>query len=273
MTETFHIDLSPLKDLIDYPAAHSMDTEWFGVDREGRVAIFDSMEDGAVPVSCANIYGLPIPIERFISPCELIYDLSGYAFNTGSAGSHVQPPDQDNGWTMLLFLDDISEVQIEIHAGRATEVPCAEGRAITWSPINPQIWQLIHDMRLCGTYSEQPSHWGFYTFDHPPWNGWASPYGRRSLPESPIHVDQLPPSLRSAMNLAVFENLSFAETTRIQPVEHVLCAAWSPACIDVTGQRLMPIPGMDGYDALISQLSDDILSRFQVEQPLDSEED
>ncbi len=35
----------------DYPAAHSMDTNWFGVDASGNIALFDSGEGGAVPHS------------------------------------------------------------------------------------------------------------------------------------------------------------------------------------------------------------------------------
>ena len=34
----------------DFPAAHSMDTSWYAVDREGHVAYFWSGEAGAVPV-------------------------------------------------------------------------------------------------------------------------------------------------------------------------------------------------------------------------------
>ncbi len=37
----------------DYPAAHSMDTEWFAIDEHGRVARFDTGEDGAFPVAAA----------------------------------------------------------------------------------------------------------------------------------------------------------------------------------------------------------------------------
>jgi hypothetical protein len=33
----------------DFPAAHSMDTEWFAVDRDGQVAFFRSGENGSVP--------------------------------------------------------------------------------------------------------------------------------------------------------------------------------------------------------------------------------
>lgn len=41
----------------DYPAAHSMDTSWFAVDEAGRVAIFDSGEDGAVPLAALSLGG------------------------------------------------------------------------------------------------------------------------------------------------------------------------------------------------------------------------
>ncbi len=35
----------------DFPAAHSMDTHWFAVDRDGRVALFFTSETGYMPVS------------------------------------------------------------------------------------------------------------------------------------------------------------------------------------------------------------------------------
>ena len=38
----------------DYPAAHSMDTDWFAVDKDGHVAVFASGEAGAVPVAAGR---------------------------------------------------------------------------------------------------------------------------------------------------------------------------------------------------------------------------
>jgi len=35
---------------IDFPAGHSMDTDWFAVDKDGNIAIFDSGQEGAVPI-------------------------------------------------------------------------------------------------------------------------------------------------------------------------------------------------------------------------------
>jgi hypothetical protein len=46
---------------VDFPAAHSMDTEWFAVDAEGNVGLFDSSEDGAVPNRAATLGGAAEP--------------------------------------------------------------------------------------------------------------------------------------------------------------------------------------------------------------------
>jgi hypothetical protein len=35
----------------DFPAAHSMDTEWFAVDRDGHVALFSTGEAGSMPLA------------------------------------------------------------------------------------------------------------------------------------------------------------------------------------------------------------------------------
>jgi hypothetical protein len=41
----------------DFPAAHSMDTDWFAVDKCGHVALFRSGESGAVPLEAAIFLG------------------------------------------------------------------------------------------------------------------------------------------------------------------------------------------------------------------------
>lgn len=38
----------------DLPAAHSMDTTWYAVDEHGHVGVFDTGEDGALPVGAAT---------------------------------------------------------------------------------------------------------------------------------------------------------------------------------------------------------------------------
>ena len=40
---------------IDFPAAHSQDTEWFAVDKDGHVGLFFTCEDGHLPRAVARI--------------------------------------------------------------------------------------------------------------------------------------------------------------------------------------------------------------------------
>jgi len=47
--------------MTNFPAAHSMDTTWFAVDSEGRVARFESGEAGAVPNTAASGGGAAEP--------------------------------------------------------------------------------------------------------------------------------------------------------------------------------------------------------------------
>jgi hypothetical protein len=56
----------------DYPAAHSMDTSWFAIDEAGRVAIFDSGEDGAVPLAALSLGGAAEPDPEAAQIYELL---------------------------------------------------------------------------------------------------------------------------------------------------------------------------------------------------------
>jgi hypothetical protein len=39
---------------VDFPAAHSMDTQWFAVDRDGHVALFITGEAGSMPLTAGE---------------------------------------------------------------------------------------------------------------------------------------------------------------------------------------------------------------------------
>ena len=40
-----------MKTTKEFPATHSMSTQWFVVDEEGNIALFDFDENGPVPVN------------------------------------------------------------------------------------------------------------------------------------------------------------------------------------------------------------------------------
>ncbi len=53
-----HVSDSQASSLSDYPAAHSMDTEWFATDREGNVALLETGEPGLMPKVLEETHGV-----------------------------------------------------------------------------------------------------------------------------------------------------------------------------------------------------------------------
>lgn len=52
------------------------------------------------------------------------------------------------------------------------------------------------------------------------------PYERYAIPEKPLKVEDLPEELQIALCTSHFENIRFAETEKIQPIEHTKCKTW-----------------------------------------------
>lgn len=74
----------------DVPAAHSMDTEWFAVDANGHVAIFDTGEDGALPIAAANLGGDATAAHQLVQDEERPLALFCYARDHGDDPGRYQ---------------------------------------------------------------------------------------------------------------------------------------------------------------------------------------
>ena len=64
----------------DYPAAHSMDTMFFAVDRDGNVAIFSTGEAGAAPsegLAGDQAFDVSRQLENILPRGDVIHDLDG----------------------------------------------------------------------------------------------------------------------------------------------------------------------------------------------------
>lgn len=103
----------------------------------------------------------------------------------------------------------------------------------------------------------------FYDYDD-----WAfdpiAPYKRSAIPKTPLHVDQLPPTLRKQVKEARLVNVDFALNELLQPLEHYPCVYWyeenrvAYLCSD--GKTVQPIPGMEDRFA-------DFCKQFREENP------
>ena len=108
----------------DFPAAHSMDTTWFAVDRDGHVGYFDSGEAGAVPL--AGEVEDPGPLlqamARVVSASVMPeQDLQGRLLPGTSEAQHYLVHAKGHCEDALVFLKSLDLVQDALAAGQATK--------------------------------------------------------------------------------------------------------------------------------------------------------
>ena len=238
---------------VDYPAAHSADTEWFAVDRDGNVAVFDTGEAGAVPVGAyeegnlgllqelpprGDVLRVP-PVPPW--PLEEVHQVSGRIAQAA-----------------VFHLRDASALAAEIEAGKARRVPSAGSQAVLVEQVDPGIVERAHAQENClgcsHEYEEPPAGViGVFRYTHL-WDAGAGPYRQTQQPTVPLRVADLPEETRT--KVVSFEG-HFAETPLLQPVQHWPCESWGAAWIDLDGKTVRPIPGQEaGYDEHAANLAD-----------------
>src|SRR4051794_18075859 len=105
----------------DFPAAHSMDSGWFAVDRDGHVAYFYTGEAGALPTDACREEptGMLHELEAVVPRTEPVYDLASRS-GLHEEETHHATTAADGGrgeiegrpWSILLFpalLDAVAE--------------------------------------------------------------------------------------------------------------------------------------------------------------------
>lgn len=230
----------------DYPAAHSMDSTWFAIDKNGYVAQFNTGEAGAMPEHLRqDIDSLEDQLRQAGTACEAIYDFLG---RRRPGMHHVLSifGGPTIGESSLVFVRSLDLVQDALREGRAREVRAHNDHAVIWHNMTQEEFdrlaaaeQLV-GMEFYYTYEGMPDSLatrGIYVYGHTCENWIAGPYGREEIPDSPLHVDQLPPQLRQQLKQCRFEQISFADSPHIQPAEYVECSAWDDRFLGMDGKQ------------------------------------
>ncbi len=260
----------------DFPAAHSMDTVWFAVDRDGHVAVFESGEAGAVPDGAVSEESDVSRESLAAALPDAQYRLVDW-LGESREEQHRELPDRGGEGGMgltLLFLTSLDAARLDFEVFE--HAPASEGVAVLFFDLPVETAWRLHEAGLClgcfpwprgpytGLWDDLPRKLGLFHYEHSTDNWIAGPYVRTEPPKRPLHVNQLPPDLREPLGRVRFEALCFGETERIQPVDHAPCSAWDNAYLDMDGQTVRPFPGReDEFDA--ADWSEN--PEFRVEMP------
>jgi hypothetical protein len=172
--------------------------------------------------------------------------------------------------TVWFAIDDAGHLGI-FDSGENGHVPDTASEDWTWSLIDG-LWRHHHPEG-----GDSPSLWagerlsadlGVFYFEYETVDGYTfdpiSPYKRTSVPKTPLHVDQLPPTLRQHVKRRCLQGVDFALRELVQPLEQCKCEYWykehriAYLCSD--SKTVRPIPGMEDRFA-------EFCRRFREEYP------
>src|SRR5947209_1888144 len=134
----------------DYPAAHSMDTDWYAVDRDGHVALFNSGEAGAVPDFAHTENETPREELAKVLP-EAPFRLRDWLGEDGEEQHRELPPRRSKkglGPT-ILFLNNLDLIPQEVANYHLEHAPATEGTAVLFHDLPAETAWRIHEAGAC----------------------------------------------------------------------------------------------------------------------------
>ncbi len=243
----------------DYPAAHSMDTAWFAVDRDGHVAIFETGEAGAVPTEAYLGEGAWGELEAMPGAGEARRVAPAPAW-MGEAEHRVRPE-----WLKpaVFYLRDAHVLAAEIAAGTARQLPSDGSVAVRIEKPDASLLARLHAEGDClgceydfdaEGEGERPATKGIYEYTHACDNWIAGPYRLVAKPGRAAREVDLPGEVRA--HLVRFDG-RFKETPILQPVNLWPSEAWGSAWLDRDGRTVRSMPGKESeYAEELAEIRD-----------------
>lgn len=236
--------------MTDFPAAHSMDSQWFAVDASGRVAMFDTDEPGPAPavdgVWCDQ--GLRHAALRELAEAGLAYDCAdllpaGRVARQKDAWRSTPAPEpfelsahgtSAGGWLhscLVWVTSDSAWDRLAERAGEALRlhVPGLEGVVGHGDLALEPLRALKAEGRLRSLLSEHElelTRFGLFEYDYRGGGEGKDPYDRTGVPRQALREDALPAEVRekvAGLRLPV----DFAKDAKVQPRDHVKCTSWA----------------------------------------------
>ena len=246
----------------DFPAAHSMDTEWFAVDDEGRVAVLQTHENGAI------LHDFPEKWRAFFFPSDLFLDSEGKYGADGlqrfawpgdwimERAASLPAPDMTMlperfsgvfeladdaalpsvlGMTSLEWRQQINDWNDFGRFAGARAVYALDriprdrvlAAVATGQLLGMRIWR--------GNFETRREFWadlfGIYRFAAE--GNWGVRYDRARVPPLPATVQTMPAALAEALAISRLPASDFASMAALYPAMYARCWFWNELGFDV----------------------------------------
>lgn len=217
--------------------SHSMDTTWYGVDKDGHLAVFWSGESGAVPFEA-----MPAPKKlprlqkqldlKTIVEHTLTYPCTGNCYSTSD---FIVLKEKNKTTTTILLSQTDDKLQKEILIKllkdgyvrlitTTTTFASFEGFAdfkIHWNdPFLNKIKKFVIMSHAEVTCTEDCLTHGAFVYSHPLFNNNSFPYSLELIPTKPIVIEKVP------NKVATFREFCFYKKHVIQPLQYKMCEVY-----------------------------------------------
>lgn len=209
-------------------AAHSMDTDWYAVDRQGHVARMQSGEEGAVPWDAHAQYWSELYEDLVVARVAALGATTGPRRVLAlDPEIHAVDPDMlPYEWNGVLQFADHGYLDMFLH-----EYHHPTWRRMDALPHAIAVKDILHGAfadywaagAIVGAYvtgeEVKPDALGLFEFAC----GFSGPYWRKTVPRSPIHIDSLPEPLRGKLGQLKIGKFDFHSTTDFDPATFLRC--------------------------------------------------
>lgn len=240
---------------MDYPAAHSMDSSWYAVDKCGHVATFSTGPEGAMPAgvdsdeSCPLHFDDPLPgeVEACIGSGDFVLGthetkISTWEGRSYAFGFHLLGPGVKGDRTNIRP----SAPTAKDPSPEEPRFGTTDGRDWVEGEFSPETWTWLHaapdrclgcQLYLPIDYDRRDRELRVFTFDC---DGYSTPpYERVHLPENPATLEevrkQLPVPIPDPP--VTFTDFCFRDKPILQPMQWIEAHGWSLEWTDEEGKE------------------------------------
>jgi hypothetical protein len=260
---------------IDFPAGHSMDTDWFAVDKDGNIGLFDSCAEGVVPIRCPEYWRgflrecteeITPGLKRLYLSEKLIEEILKHSKMEAIEiyGDHIESVKTNNCVIMLAKDKTWEDLGFEEYFANPQD---EEDFAVSLSPDIPLFWIDTWETNIMDRFIEAVEkgviaavgdidRWIenenldevlVYRYTNG-WGGCATPYSRERAPQIPLNISQL--SEEAKAKIPRFD-VSFKDAPIVQALAYVPVKTWRD--IDT---RDYPTEKIDGAHYSLLQISE-----------------
>ena len=261
----------------EFPATHSMSTEWFVADQDGNIALFNFGEDGPIPEQidfgddCGSLEDISTPDEDGINSLELTDEQTADMLKRFKPISSLS---KDNEYDCIVQLKDDETVRKSFIAAFKKDITCCLSRKeriylLNWfwdyEASEEEMNKTIDFVKSAciGFYQEYYDSEGLYEDTIYPLYCYiqsdASNFEipkRTAVPKHPLNVSQIP---EEKLKKLIHVPVKFSECPGLQIAQYVICKSYyhySPDDIEKDGRTYSRFPKTGGGFCYILQDQD-----------------